>query len=59
MKDRLPEIDVDVLLFFASYGTMAVGSMLYDDGEHWTCNTGGDWYTDRNRKDLYRNIWWI
>lgn len=46
VKERLPEIDVDVLLFFAEYGTMAIGSMLYDDGENWTCNTGGEWYTD-------------
>lgn len=46
MKDRLPELDVDVLMFFLSTGQMAVGSMFYtDDMEHWTCNTGMRWYT--------------
>lgn len=47
VKDSLPEPDVDVLMFFAKSGLMAVGSMVYpDDTEHWTCNTGGEWYTD-------------
>lgn len=47
VKDRLPEADVDVLMLFSKYGQMAVGSMVYpDDTEHWTCNTGGEWYTD-------------
>lgn len=47
VKDRPPEADVDVLLLFSKCGLMAVGSMVYpDDMEHWTCNTGGEWYTD-------------
>lgn len=44
VKDKLPEVDVDVLMLFSKYGQMAVGSMIYpDDTERWTCNTGGEW----------------
>lgn len=47
VKNRLPEMDVDVLMLFSEYGQMAVGSILYqDDAEHWTCNIGGQYYTD-------------
>ena len=55
VKDRLPELKTDVLMYFAECKNMAVGFMCDRDEDRtmWCTYSDDGWYTDCDYEPLY------
>lgn len=45
VKDKLPKIEEDVLMYFSHDNSMAVGFFFGSSGTGWAANTGSEFYT--------------